>query len=82
MSAVTDTLPETSVPDEERLFTAEEAIERMHLAGIKSARWLKDQARADRLYFTPVGKTLMWSAQDIRDNIARMRHAPRNKFQP
>lgn len=66
--------------DELRLYDAEETIKVMGLEGRKSARWLLDQARADRLYFTPVGKTLMWSAQDIRDNLARMRHTPRNKF--
>lgn len=66
--------------DELRLYDAEETIKVMGLEGKKSARWLLDQARASRIYFTTVGKTPMWSAQDIRDNLARMRHVPRNKF--
>jgi hypothetical protein len=83
MSAAAETVADATADlAEGRLYDAAEAIERMGLTGKKSPRWLKDQARADRLYYTPVGKTLMWSAQDIRDNITRMRHKPRNAFRP
>lgn len=82
MSALADTFTVEDDLDEMRLYNADEAIKRMGLKGIKSGRWLKDKARADQLFFTPVGKTLMWSAQDIRDNITRMRHKPRNALRP
>ena len=77
MSAVAE---EPAVVDEARLYDAEQTIVRMGLQGKKTARWLLDQVRADRLFFTLVGKTPMFSEQDMKDNIARMRRAPRNKF--
>ena len=82
MSAVAEAEVDFVVRDDVKLYDAAATIKRMGLEGKKSPRWLEDQARADRIYFTPVGKTLMWSEQDMRDNLVRMRHAPRNKFAP
>jgi len=82
MSAVTEATFDALPADSLRLYDAEETIERMGLKGKKSARWLLDKVRAEQLFFTPVGKTPMWSDQDIRDNLLRMRHKPRNAFRP
>lgn len=64
------------------LYDEHQAIERLGLKGKKTGRWLLDKARADQIPFTPVGKTLMWSDEDLRDIVALLRHKPRNKFQP
>lgn len=74
---VADGLEELS---ELELYNSTETIRLMRLEGIKSARWLEDRARAEEIWFTPVGKTLMWSRQDIRDNLLRMRRKPRNNL--
>lgn len=79
--AATDAAPDgLEELSELELFTSARTIKLMGLEGIKSPRWLEEKARAEEIWFTPVGKTLMWSRQDIRDNIARMRHKPRNNL--
>lgn len=74
--------PSAVAEDELRLYNAEETIRRMNLTGRKTARWLLDKVRAEQLWCTYVGKTPMWSDLDIRDNLLRMRQAPRNPFTP
>jgi hypothetical protein len=63
---------------EPMLFDAETAIERMGLKGRKSQHWLKQEARAERIPCTRVGKTLMGSERDLADIVAQLRCEPRN----
>lgn len=64
----------TAVDAEPLLYTAEEASRR--LGGIKSANWLKVHARNGSIPFTPLGKTLAWSEQNLRDLIERESRSP------
>jgi len=70
-----------SLTDAEPLLRdADQAIIRLGLLGKKSAYWLKEQARAQRIPCTRVGKTLMWSEQDLLEIVALLRSKPRNAF--
>lgn len=61
------------------LMSAEQAIERLGLTGIKSPRWLKDQARSERIPVSRVGKTLMWSERDLYELVELLHAEPRSR---
>lgn len=78
MSAPLAAEPATADPDAPLLHDADAAIKRLGIP--KSAYWLKQQARLQRIPVTRVGKTLMWSERDLLDIVALLRSEPRNKF--
>ena len=69
----------SSLDAEPLLHDADAAIERLGLKGRKSAYWLKQEARAQRIPCTRAGKTLMWSEQNLLDIVALLSSGPRNK---
>ena len=69
----------TAAGPEPLLYDAEQAIERLGLKGRKSPHWLKDQARAQRIPVTRVGKTQMWSPQNLLDIVVLLSCEPRNR---
>lgn len=62
------------------LFDAEQTIERLGLVGEKSAYWLNQQARLQRIPCTMVGRTRKWSERDMADIVALFRVEPKNRF--
>ena len=58
------------IPSAEPLiYNAEQAAKRLN--GLKTANWLKTQARAGRIPHTRLGKTIAFSEQNLRDLVSQ-----------
>jgi hypothetical protein len=64
-------------------YTPEQAAPRLgvdqHGRPIKSANWLKDQVRRERIPCTRLGKTITFSERDLAEIVEVLRSPARNK---
>lgn len=72
MSSPPTAIEELPPLQDDRLYDADETS----LYVKKSARWLKRAAGADEIQHTRVGRSVRWSAKNIRDITAGVKHTP------
>lgn len=72
MSSPPTAVKELPPLQEHRLYDADETS----LYVKKSANWLKRAAGADKIQHTRVGRSVRWSARNIRDITAGVEHQP------
>lgn len=72
MSSPPTAIKELPPLQDDRLYTADEASPYVSM----SANWLKRAAGADRVQHTRLGRSVRWSAKNIRDITAGVPHTP------
>lgn|GEM_PF-5678160 len=72
MSSPPSAIEELPPLQNDRLYTADEASRYVRM----SANWLKRAAGADKVQHTRLGRSVRWSAQNIRDITAGVEHRP------
>ncbi|MCX4801718.1 hypothetical protein OG594_08650 [Streptomyces sp. NBC_01214] len=72
MSSPPTAIEELPPLQDDRLYDADETS----LYVKKSARWLKRAGGADEIQHTRVGRSVRWSAKNIRDITAGVKHTP------
>lgn len=72
MSSPPTAIEELPPLQDDRLYDADETSQYVK----KSPRWLKRAAGADEIQHTRLGRSVRWSAKNIRDITAGVKHTP------